>query len=105
MSQLLKPSILIGLGVAEYEHCTSGGCIASLVIITISLLPVLLHSHLIFQSDMLPIGDTISGEVGHEKAMVLTSTIHDSLEHISIDLPVAVVEMAFGMTYFRVADG
>jgi hypothetical protein len=77
MGQLLESSILIGLGATEYEHRILGGCVATLIIIMISSIPVLGHLHLIFLSDMLPIGDAIFGEVGHGEAVVLTWAIHN----------------------------
>ena len=77
MGQLLESSILISLGATEYEHRILGGCVVTLIIITISPVPVLRRLHLIFLSDMLPIGDAIFGEVGHGEAVVLTEAIHN----------------------------
>ena len=35
---------------------------------------------------MILIGDAILGKVGHDKAMVLTWTVHDPLEHVPLFL-------------------
>ena len=86
MSQLLQPSILVGLRATKDEHGASSIYIEALIIVTVSRVPFLICPPLDFQNDTFMISDTFFGKVGHNEAMILTWAIHDAFEHVSVSL-------------------
>jgi len=86
MSQLLQPSILVGLGATEDEHGASSSRMGALVIITVSQVPFLVCPPFGFQNNTLVVSEAIFGKVGHNKAVILTWAIHDAFEHVSVSL-------------------